>query len=219
MQVRKLPQRIQTTSRVVRRSLLASLIGFTFSCSSVLGQNVPPGGFGNPNYGSGAVPNGYAPLGTNNVGSPYTPIQNGVVQPAPSSPQPLAGGAPSYAAQPTYAPQPTYSVQQPAYAPPQSNNQLMIGPGPMNQPMAPLNQPWQLEPNPGFMLSEPFGYNPRIRDVPLDVYAQEGQTGRFTLGGSVNSDLGVSGQVILEERTFDILAWPNSRAGLLNGAF
>lgn len=65
----------------------------------------------------------------------------------------------------------------------------------MNQPMAPLNQPWQLEPNPGFMLSEPFGYNPRIRDVPLDVYVQEGQTGRFSLGGSVNSDLGVAGQV------------------------
>ena len=249
MQVRKLPQRIQTMSRIVRRSLLASLIGFTFSCSSVLGQNVPPGGFGNPNYGSGTVPNGYAPLGTNNVGSAYTPIQNGVVQPAPvggiyqpapssqppqgnvmpfdggqplpyaGAPQPYAGGTPSYNGQPTYAPQPSYSVQQPAYAPPQPNNQLMIGPGPMNQPMAPLNQPWQLEPNPGFMLSEPFGYNPRIRDVPLDVYAQEGQTGRFSLGGSVNSDLGVAGQVILEERNFDILAWPNSRAGLLNGAF
>jgi outer membrane protein insertion porin family len=259
----------------MRRSLLASLVGLTFSCSPVLGQNVPQGGFGNPNYGSGAIPNGYAPLGNNTVGSPYTPIQNGVVQPAqtggiyqpapgqqlplgnaipfdggqpqpnsgvaqpyagaaqpyagstqpyPGTAQPYAGNSPSYAAQPAfnappaYTPQPTYTVQQPAYAA-QPNNQMMVGPGPMNQPMAPLNQPWQLEPNPGFMLSEPFGYNPRIRDVPLDVYAQEGQTGRFSLGGSVNSDLGVAGQVILEERNFDILAWPNSRAGLLNGAF
>ncbi len=89
----------------------------------------------------------------------------------------------------------------------------------MNQPLPPLNQPWQLEPNTTFLQGAPFGYNPSIRDVPVDVYVQEGQTGRFSLGGSVNSDLGVAAQIILEERNFDIRAWPNSRTGLFSGAF
>ncbi|MFN9851357.1 MAG: hypothetical protein ACK57P_06055, partial [Planctomycetota bacterium] len=66
-------------------------------------------------------------------------------------------------------------------------------PGAMNQPLPPLNQPWQIEPNPGFMSPPPFGYMPNYRDVPIDVSVSEGQTGRFSIGGSVNSDLGVAG--------------------------
>ncbi|MBN8603972.1 MAG: BamA/TamA family outer membrane protein [Planctomycetes bacterium] len=47
-------------------------------------------------------------------------------------------------------------------------------------------------------------YQPRERVAPIDVYVQEERTGRVMLGGSVNSDLGVAGQFIVEERNFDL---------------
>ncbi len=54
-----------------------------------------------------------------------------------------------------------------------------------------------------------FGQSPvspsKLRDVPVNVYVQEGQNGRFALGGSVTSDLGVAGNFVLEERNFDLL--------------
>lgn len=82
-----------------------------------------------------------------------------------------------------------------------------------------LSQPWKFEPASSFTNSSPYGYNPRIRDVPVDVLVQEGQTGRFSVGGSVNSDLGLAGQIILEERNFDIRNWPGRPSDMLNGAF
>jgi outer membrane protein insertion porin family len=94
-----------------------------------------------------------------------------------------------------------------------------MAPGAMNQPLPPLNQPWQIEPNPGFMGPSPLGYMPNYRDVPIDVSVAEGQTGRFSVGGSVNSDLGVAGNIILEERNFDLFRLPRRPSDLFNGAF
>ena len=54
-----------------------------------------------------------------------------------------------------------------------------------------------------------FGASPQVRDVPVDVYVQTGQTGRFSVGGSVNSDLGVAGNFVLKERNFDLLNRPS----------
>lgn len=158
----------------------------------------PP--YGNqPVYNSGPVPNQpYMPQGY----AAGSQVPSGQVYPVQANPYPSAGyGVPDATAVNQYA------AQQP-----------MI-PGPRNEPLPPLNVPWQLEPNTTFNQSTPFGYNPRIRDVPVDVYVQEGQTGRFSFGGSVNSDLGVAGQVILEERNFDLFAWPGRPRDLLNGAF
>jgi outer membrane protein insertion porin family len=109
--------------------------------------------------------------------------------------------------------------QAPVGLAPAINQQAPLIPGPRNEPLPPLNVPWQIEPSTTFNQSSPFGYNPKVRDVPVDVFVQEGQTGRFSFGGSVNSDLGVSGQVILEERNFDIRRWPSRPRDLLNGAF
>ncbi len=61
------------------------------------------------------------------------------------------------------------------------------------------------------------GYQPRERMTPLDVYLQEGRTGRVILGGSVNSDLGVAGQVVIEERNFDIRRFPRSWNDMWSG--
>ncbi len=62
-------------------------------------------------------------------------------------------------------------------------------------------------------------YQPRVRDVPIDVYLQEAQTGRLILGGTVNTDLGVAGQIIVEERNFDITNFPRRPSDMFNGAF
>ena len=53
------------------------------------------------------------------------------------------------------------------------------------------------------------------RDVPVDVHVQSGQSRRYSVGGSVNSDLGVAGNFVLKERNFDLLNRPND---LQNGA-
>ncbi len=66
-------------------------------------------------------------------------------------------------------------------------------------------------------ITAPGGYRPNIQVAPLDVYVQEKRTGRVILGGSVNSDLGVAGQLIIDERNFDIRAVPRSWSELFSG--
>jgi outer membrane protein insertion porin family len=60
-------------------------------------------------------------------------------------------------------------------------------------------------------------YRPRQRVSPIDVYVQEARTGRIILGGSVNSDLGVAGQLVIDERNFDIRNIPGSWNDLWSG--
>ena len=141
-----------------------------------------------------AVPNPYAGESINAIpqGQPYT---QPYTQPYP---QP-------------YTQQQPYSPATNAY----TNGALQQAP---IGSLPPLNQPWAIDPDSGSVLG-PGTYQPRIRDVPVNVYAQEAQTGRIVLGGSVNTDLGVSGQVIVEERNFDIFNFPTSFRDIFNGAF
>jgi outer membrane protein insertion porin family len=227
-------------------ALLAMLIGGTTSTTPALAQSIPSGYGYTPPPANGpasgyAVPSPYgtlppygaqpSPVYTNPpaVNNQYAAQpgygnaipQNVPMQGYPTSPSannaPIDGsvtvGQPMFG-QPIPGP---VIVAQPTLVPP--NSQALPFPGPMNQPLPPLNQPWQIEPNTVFTSPTPFGYNPKIRDVPVEVIAQEGQTGRFSVGGSVNSDLGVAGQIIMEERNFDIMRWPGRPSDLLNGAF
>ncbi|MCU0706971.1 MAG: hypothetical protein MUF23_01635, partial [Pirellula sp.] len=150
-------------------------------------------------------------------GTPLPPVNN---QGIPANPPPAVGfGQPvGTTSTPVYGPgvQPV-TVQPPVIGAPFYGPGM--APGPMNQPLPPLNQPWQIEPNPGFMGPSPLGYMPNYRDVPIDVSVAEGQTGRFSVGGSVNSDLGVAGNIILEERNFDLFRLPRRPSDLFNGAF
>ena len=61
------------------------------------------------------------------------------------------------------------------------------------------------------------GYRPRQRVSPIDIYVQEARTGRIILGGSVNSDLGVAGQLVIDERNFDIRNVPTSWRDMWSG--
>jgi hypothetical protein len=51
----------------------------------------------------------------------------------------------------------------------------------------------------------------------LDVILEEARTGRFSIGLGVNSDAGVSGQIIVDERNFDWTAVPTSMDDVING--
>jgi outer membrane protein insertion porin family len=66
-------------------------------------------------------------------------------------------------------------------------------------------------------ITAPGGYQPRFEIAPLDVYVQEKRTGRIMLGGTVNTDLGVAGQFVIDERNFDIRAVPRTWSQLFSG--
>ena len=52
----------------------------------------------------------------------------------------------------------------------------------------------------------------------LDVYVAEDQTGRINIGGAYNSDNGIVGQFIIDEKNFDIRKWPRNFRDISNGA-
>lgn len=72
-------------------------------------------------------------------------------------------------------------------------------------------------PYPDLTVPGASGYRPRQRISPIDVFVQEARTGRIILGGSVNSDLGVAGQLVIDERNFDIRSVPTSWNDLWSG--
>ena len=140
-----------------------------------------------------ALPPGYsaAPLNQPATG---TPVPGAIVQTTP--PQnyaPATTPAPVYA--PGTAPQPQYS---PATSYPPSSAPL---PAPLVAP------PPSEVVAPGDIALPPLmgGADPTI---PLEVQAQETQTGRLMLGVGVNSDAGLVGNFVLDEQNFDITRLP-----------
>jgi len=62
-------------------------------------------------------------------------------------------------------------------------------------------------------IGNPSEYNPlRFPQnyADLDIYVQETQTGRIQFGGAYNSDNGLVGQFIIDERNFDLRRFPRS---------
>ena len=53
--------------------------------------------------------------------------------------------------------------------------------------------------------------------APLDIYVDETSTGRFNFGVGVNSDLGVTGQIMVDERNFDLFRIPRGWNDFANG--
>ncbi len=51
----------------------------------------------------------------------------------------------------------------------------------------------------------------------LDIFVEEARTGRFSFGVAVNSNNGLTGQITVEERSFDITRLPRSWDDLLSG--
>lgn len=65
--------------------------------------------------------------------------------------------------------------------------------------------------------STTFRPGPRVRQADLVINGFPARTGRIMLGGAVNSDAGVTGQLTIDERNFDITRWPHSFRELFSG--
>lgn len=197
---------------------------------------------GNPNqYRTGMQASG-APIPPNNAyqpqqGYPQQPVQQvQYAQPVPP-PQPT----PQYNSQPTqqyaqpqaeYVPQSEVQYQTypqtdgygrplvnsftappvpnypPGYVPPpgMDNTGRPMGGAPIFDP--PLGPDAFITPNP---------YMDPARTADLTIRAEEAQTGRFQFGVGVNSDAGVTGSVVIDERNFDWKRFPTSPDDIWNG--
>ena len=58
---------------------------------------------------------------------------------------------------------------------------------------------------------------PTAREANLVINGYPARTGRIMFGGAVNSDAGVTGQITVDERNFDIMRWPTSFQDLFSG--
>ncbi len=115
----------------------------------------------------------------------------------------------------------------------QAQYQAPAGPGGLTDSFAPPPAPGIIPaaPAPGGFLSEPstppvelptnlppaLAVPPPGTTVPWDVIVQEARTGQFMVGVGVNSDAGVTGQIVLDERNFDWRRVPTSWDDILNG--
>lgn len=84
---------------------------------------------------------------------------------------------------------------------------------PIVQPVAPF--PGVLPPGNAEPLAGPV--QPLPPTVDFDVFVEETRTGRFMFGMGVNSDLGVTGQIVVDERNFDWRRPPHSWQDFVNG--
>lgn len=149
---------------------------------------------------------------------------------------------PNYAPPPNYA-APNYGAPQPGFAP-GATVQPNYGPGvvpnggpyiaqPGQPGVAPLPAPANGQPGwrpfvpGGEQVPLPLTADPPVADpglggnlgtaVPLDVYVDETRTGRLMFGAGINSDAGVTGQVVVDERNFDLFKLPTSWDDFVNG--
>jgi len=66
-------------------------------------------------------------------------------------------------------------------------------------------------------LIEPYVDIDPSMSTPVDVYVEETHTGRFMFGAGINSDAGVTGQIVIDERNFDVTRVPTSFQDFVNG--
>lgn len=166
----------------------------------------PNGSGGYPSAGQPANP--YAPGSDSHLRYPM----------APSQPAQGSGAAPGWAA----------GYQPPANAGPYPSTPYQQGAWQATQPQpAPQFGPQEAIPGPqadlpmvgapGSELGLPPGFGVPGNYADIEIDTQEARTGRFMLGAAVNSDAGVTGQITIDERNFDIMRLPTSWSDIING--
>ena len=144
----------------------------------------------------------------------YPPSAYSVPQPAPqyggsayTTQQPPASTTPPSYSAPTYGTNPTpqantnpYGAD--VYSQPPTFNPTYPDPVTTYPPVAPY---------------PPVVTGPEVREADLIIQGYPARTGRVMFGGAVNSDAGVTGQVTIDERNFDITRWPTSFQDLFSG--
>lgn len=184
---------------------------------TIRGQNpaIPPNPYPEqPAYPYGQP--GYAPVQPVQYQQPVYPApgasNNGFGQPV----QPY--GQPQYASQPGVNSLPAPPAGQPQVLP-------QVPGQPSGQPTQPFMQPpsgngvmpyvfpWFNPPS----ATDPNAMTVQSRPTPLDIVVEETRTGRFMFGVGVNSDAGVTGQITIDERNFDLFNPPTSFDDFANG--
>ena len=126
-----------------------------------------------------------------------------------------------------YAPGSTNNaVQQTAYQYPELPSSRGVIPG-NGLPSPNIGDPNQLNPivqpfERGGNATIPFGgeqnpYFPAFDYADLDVTVAQTSTGRINVGGAFNSDNGIVGQFIIDEKDFDITRFPRNFQDILDG--
>lgn len=177
--------------------------------------NAPPVGGTLPGYTAPqfvSPPSGQ-PLGAATGSQVIVRAQDPTTPAAPTLPQ--TGGDPyaSTVSEPQFVPpgQGVYGVS-PTYVPTQdgvlpNNTTVFPTPGDPNA-LNPLVQP--MPPTGAYQ-----GFPDQFADI--DAYVQEAQTGRIMFGGAYNSDNGLTGQITIDERNFDIMRFPQSWRDVVDG--
>lgn len=162
--------------------------------STVRGQDVGPGGYPRGPMTPAGQTNqpGNSPYygsGTGATGGWDQPARTTLFQPPPATNPPAGNGfgPPAYQLPPPGASVPGFAPMEPV-AP--------FGPG---------------QPQPGGVLEMPGSF------ADVDAFVEEARTGRFMFGVGVNSDAGVTGQIVIDERNFNILNPPTSWSDFANG--
>ena len=121
----------------------------------------------------------------------------------------------------TYAP-PTGSYAPPTgtFAPPPGSTITPNAPPGVDYApsLAPtLSNPGIIDPYPPAPIPYSNFQGPTVREADLVINGFPARTGRIMLGGAVNSDAGVTGQLTIDERNFDITRWPRSFQDMFSG--
>jgi outer membrane protein insertion porin family len=156
-----------------------------------------------PAYPSAYQPppqNAYAPPAGNNYAQPPLGYAQPAAQPQAVYPQPGNFG------NPPLPPPPVEAMQ--------GTGQPFPAPAPPVSPVVP-GFPWLFPPSNLPQTAEELGPPPTPTDI--DVFVDETRTGKLMFGVGVNSNAGVTGQITLDERNFDITRYPGSVDDIVNG--
>jgi outer membrane protein insertion porin family len=139
-------------------------------------------------------------------------------------PMPASGAYGDTRQYPTQYPNPNTGTSSPrvAYQPPSAPAPAGTLPAPSTGPVTATvtdNNQWLMSP---FLNGGPQGSLPPIEQlpgtrVPVDVMVEEARTGRFMFGAGINSDAGVTGQITVDERNFDLFGFPRKFSDIWSG--
>ncbi len=165
-------------------------------------QNPGPANATGPSLPPGYAPSSYGPPTSSRVVGQTTFFRSQSPQDGEAIQIPSGYGQGNTVVQPTAAQFPDASLGDP------------VAPGPVSTiPGSAINAGSPLYPS--AVQNGPNTFPVNYAD--LDVYVSETETGRINLGGAYNSDSGLVGQFVIDERNFDILRFPRGFRDIVDG--
>ena len=174
---------------------------------------VPPSGNTSP-YGT---PQTIAPPGGTVQPNPRPGSGSAYASPPGYSSPPGPTVPPSYGSPPGYSSQPNGPAGSALGPPVASGPPSMPAPTPYPNAAPYSNLPPGMTGNEIFPPTPVAPPLPAVREADLVINGYPARTGRLMFGGAVNSSAGVTGQITIDERNFDITRFPRSFQDLVSG--